>query len=221
MPHAPSPATLRRDRNRREMREMILSAARNILVDCGVSALSMRAVARDIGYSPASLYEYFPSKAALCRALFFEGASGLSGKIRSAFDASGDGAPSSEIARALGVAYREFALDNRELYLLVFSNPVAGFVPDEHDREAASGGYDLLVEAMRSGVQSGTMRDLDPDVAALTSWSVVHGFVMLEILGFVGGDDREQNDGIFNAVLDHVSYWHHPTSDPSGPSSAT
>ena len=179
----------------------------------------MRAVARDIGYSPASLYEYFPSKSALCRALFFEGASGLSGKIRTAFESMGDSATSGEIARALGIAYREFALDNRELYLLVFSNPVAGFVPDEHDREAASGGYDLLLEAMRSGVQSGNMRDLNPDIAALASWSVVHGFVMLEILGFVGGDEREQNDGIFNALLDHVAFWHHPHSDLSAPSS--
>jgi AcrR family transcriptional regulator len=219
MPDTLSPATLRRDRNRREMREMILNAARNILVTGGVSALSMRAVARDIGYSPASLYEYFPSKAALCRALFFEGANGLSGKIRSAFESRGDGATSREIARALGVAYREFALDNRELYLLVFSSPVAGFVPDEQDREAASGGYDLLVEAMRSGVQTGSMRDLNPDVAALASWSVVHGFVMLEILGFVGGDEREQNDIIFNAVLDHVSFWHRPETDSSEPSS--
>ncbi len=72
----------------------------------------------------------------------------------------------------------------------------------------ASGGYDLLVEAMRAGVESGEMRPMNPDIAALASWSVVHGFVMLEMLGYIGEGSREASDATFSALLDHVSGWH-------------
>lgn len=208
MPDSVTPANLRRDRNRREMRATILNAARTILIDGGVSALSMRAVARDIGYSPAALYEYFPSKAALCQSLFFEGASGLSGRMQATMEAVPAGAPALEVARRMGMAYREFALENRELYLLVFSTPVAGFTPDEHDREAASGGYDLLIQTMRNGVASGEMRDMDPDVAALASWALVHGFVMLEMLGYIDAGPRTARDQVFSALIQHAGNWH-------------
>jgi AcrR family transcriptional regulator len=203
-----TPAVERRDRNRREMRETILAAARKILVHEGVSALSMRAVARDIGYSPASLYEYFPSKAALCQALFFEGATGLSGRIGASIAALPNGAPTDRVAATMGIAYRDFALENRELYLLVFSNPVAGFVPDADDRREASGGYEYLVDAMRKGVERGELRAMDADIAALAAWSVVHGFVMLEILGYVGDGTRESSDPVFKQLLSHVGIWH-------------
>lgn len=203
-----TPAMIRRDRNRREMRDTILDAARRIVVESGVAALSMRAVARDIGYSPASLYEYFPSKSALCRALFFEGAEGLSGWIRSTMESLGTDTDAKDMARALGLAYRAFALANRELYILVFTNPIAEFVPDTDGRRAASGGYELLVEAMRRGVESGQMRRMDPDIAALASWSLVHGFVMLEMLGYVDHGSLDANDATFSALLDHASSWH-------------
>ena len=97
-------AVERRDRNRQEMRETILNAARRILLEQGVSALSMRAVARDIGYSPASLYEYFPSKAVLCRSLFFEGANGLAGWIRAVTESFPKNAQGSAITGAMGHA---------------------------------------------------------------------------------------------------------------------
>jgi AcrR family transcriptional regulator len=205
---------IRRDRNRREMRDLILDAARKIVVESGVSSLSMRAVARAIGYSPAALYEYFPSKAILSQALFFEGAEGLSGKIRSTLESLEPGTHPGLAVRQLGIAYREFALDNRELYLLVFTNPVTGFEPDEQDRQAATGGYDLLVEAMHRGVASGDLPAVDPNIAALAAWSVVHGFVMLEMLGYIDGAPAFAGDDTFNALLDHVSLWNAPARKP-------
>lgn len=214
---ASTPAAERRDRNRREMRDTILGAARRMVNAGGVNALSMRAVAREIGYSAAALYEYFPSKSALCQALFFEGASGLSGHIRLAIAESGEGASAGGIVAAMGRAYREYALSNRELYLLVFANPVREFVPDEQDREEASTGFDMLVQSMRAGVEGGQMREMDPEVAALSAWAVVHGFVMLEIVGYVGSQG-DSNDKLFDNVLEHVGNWHRPAHDQNDPS---
>ena len=59
-----SPAE-RRERNRREMIDAILTAARAVMQEHGVAALNLNEVARRVRLRPQSLAEYFPSKAAL------------------------------------------------------------------------------------------------------------------------------------------------------------
>lgn len=202
-PSITNAAIERRDRNRQAMRETILSAARRILFEHGVTSLSMRAVARDIGYSPASLYEYFPSKAVLCQSLFFEGANGLSGWMRAVMESFPEDALARDITGAMAHAYRSYALQNRELYLLVFSNPVPDFVPDEGDRRKASDGFDLLTGAILRGSEQGDMAVDDPIKRAVAAWAVVHGFVMLEIVGYLEGRG-ESADKLFQDVLTQV-----------------
>ncbi|CAN5737246.1 TetR/AcrR family transcriptional regulator [soil metagenome] len=196
-------AVERRDRNRQEMRETILASARRILFEQGVASLSMRAVARDIGYSPASLYEYFPSKAVLCQSLFFEGANGLSGWMRAVTESFPENARAQDITGAMAKAYRSYALQNRELYLLVFSNPVPDFVPAEGDRRKASDGFDLLTSAILRGAEQGDMHVDNPVSSAIAAWTVVHGFVMLEIVGYLDGRG-ESADQLFQDVLTQV-----------------
>lgn len=193
----------RRDRNRQEMRETILGAARRILVTQGVAALTMRAVARDIGYSPAALYEYFPSKAVLCQSLFFEGANGLAGWMRAVIESFPPSASGRDVTGAMAQAYRSYALQNPELYLLVFANPVPDFVPDDDDRRKASDGFDLLTGAISRGAEQGELDVESPVSSAIASWAVVHGFVMLEISGYLSrhGDDP---DTLFHDVLEQV-----------------
>jgi AcrR family transcriptional regulator len=196
-------AVERRDRNRQEMRETILSSARRILFEQGVASLSMRAVARDMGYSPAALYEYFPSKAVLCQSLFFEGANGLAGWMRAVMESFSEDARASDITDAMAHAYRSYALHNRELYLLVFSNPVPDFVPAEGDRRKASDGFELLTEAILKGARQGEMDVDNPVSGAIAAWAVVHGFVMLEIVGYLERH-AENADQLFDDILTQV-----------------
>src|ERR687889_295845 len=67
----PSPSE-RRQRNREEMRAAILEAARAVMREQGVAALSLREVARRVRIQAPSLYAYFPSKMALYDALFLQ-----------------------------------------------------------------------------------------------------------------------------------------------------
>ena len=112
-------AAARRERGRREMREQILDAARRIVREEGIESLSMRAVARAIGYSPAALYEYFPAKEDVIDALYFEGAEGLDGRMRDAMAALPPEASATATFTYLGRAYRAYAHDQPELYRLV------------------------------------------------------------------------------------------------------
>lgn len=117
-----SGAALRREQARREMRAAILDEARRLLTEEGASALSMRAIARALGYSPAALYEYFPAKEDIYKALYFQGTGGLGSRMVAARDRV---PPDSSVRTALfemGRAYRAYAHEQPELFRLVFGD---------------------------------------------------------------------------------------------------
>jgi AcrR family transcriptional regulator len=62
----------RRTRQRAANRGAILDAARRVATREGAAALSLRAVAAEAGYAPASVYEYFRNRAELVLALAAE-----------------------------------------------------------------------------------------------------------------------------------------------------
>ena len=59
----------RRDRERRELRKKILAAARELFVEQGYDAVTMRKIAQAIEYSPTAIYLHFKDKMAVMRAL--------------------------------------------------------------------------------------------------------------------------------------------------------
>lgn len=205
-------AVARRERGRQEMREAILVAARRILAEEGVDALSMRAVARAIGYSPAALYEYFTAKEDLEQSLYFEGAGGLEGRLQSTLASLPPAATAAEALTALGHAYRAYALDQPELFRLIFfrRGPIAP--AGRPGEDGSSGGFDSLLNVITRGIENGEFVSVPPPVLALTAWSVVHGFVVLELSGVLGGggppgvtlgkDGTPSLDPLFAAIID-------------------
>lgn len=178
-------AAARRERARQEMRSAILESARRLVSEEGVEALSMRAIARDLGYSPAALYEYFPAKEDVSRALFFEGAEGLAGLMEQTLAELPAGASAVESMCALGRGYRAYARAHAELFRLAFASTVLTFTPEEVARGHAQGGFGLLVETARRGVETGEFVQLPAELVALHCWAGVHGFVMLELSGML------------------------------------
>src|SRR5215510_7107131 len=63
----------RQERDRAEMRQRILDAARELFIAEGYQNVSVRKIAEKVEYSPAALYAYFPSKDDLFFALAEEG----------------------------------------------------------------------------------------------------------------------------------------------------
>src|SRR5262245_52280453 len=103
----------RRERERRELRQAILAASRDIAAREGWQAVSIRKVAERIEYSPPTIYEHFASKEALLAALMRDGFRLLMERVRASTSAAA--APE---ARFMGIAlaYWEFAWDHPELY---------------------------------------------------------------------------------------------------------
>lgn len=118
----------RRQRNRDEMTAAILETARQIMRQDGVGALNLHEIARQIGLRTSSLYVYFPNKMAIYDALFLMGVRLYREEIQRLIQTLHD---PWEILEAIFEGYMSLALQNPELYQLVFERPVPGFVPSE------------------------------------------------------------------------------------------
>ena len=110
----------RRERNREEMRRAILDAARAVMREQGVAALSLREVARRVKMQAPSLYAYFPNKMALYDALFAEGFRTFHSYMDSAAYRRGH---FREAVHAMFESYMRFAQEHPDLYRTVLRAP--------------------------------------------------------------------------------------------------
>lgn len=207
-------AKARRERVREEMRTAIVDSASRLVAEHGVEGLTIRGVAQDLGYSPGALYEYFDSKELLLCSLYFEGTDGLGVHCERAIEELPKNVSALEGLRALGHAYRAFALAHPELYRLTFfSLKTPPAPPEVDDPEENAGGFGITVALIEQGIAEGALVDLPAPVMAASIWSAVHGFVSLEIGEHITGSDgpglpapppdeaRAKRDQIFEAVL--------------------
>ncbi|UCG23720.1 MAG: TetR/AcrR family transcriptional regulator [Chloroflexota bacterium] len=116
----------RRERNRQEMTDGILQVSRDIMREQGAAALNLNEVARRVGVKTPSLYGYFPNKMAIYDALFRKGMELFVEKITHPEGISGW-----ERFKYAAEAYMSFAVENPELYQILFERPVPGFQPSE------------------------------------------------------------------------------------------
>src|SRR4051794_27860964 len=111
-----------RQRNRRgegeRLRVEILDAARRLLADHPVEALSQRAVAREVGISPPALYLHFADRRALVWAVLEQLFAELARYTETAAAAAKDGSP----LRAWCLAYCRYGLENPGHYRLLFES---------------------------------------------------------------------------------------------------
>lgn len=174
----------RRARYSEEMRQDILQAAREIITEEGAGALSMRGIARRIGYSAPALYEYFTGKEAIAEALFIEGFQKLAEAMEYVEQSEPD--PVARI-RAMGIAYRQFALTYPQEYSIMFSRPIPEFQPkEEHLETIANRAFAPLQRTFAEGIASGVIRPMDARTGATAAWGLVHGLVSLEIADMSG-----------------------------------
>jgi AcrR family transcriptional regulator len=175
------PVTERRERRRLALRESIVEAARTIVRDDGLHALTMRRIAEAIDYAPASLYAHFESREALLAELCGEGFAALRGALESAIE--GVAEPRARLER-LGLAYVRFALENPATYRLIFMEDTAltkGVFEKigSDDGERALG---LIVAPLAELRAAGVLRkSADPMRLADLLWTIVHGIASLRL----------------------------------------
>ncbi len=141
----------------------VVAAARTLLTEEGLEALSLGGVARRLGIRTPSLYKHFGSRRELEAVLMAEGLEAWATALE------GAGATLQDVA----TTYRRWALEHREVYRLLTERPLPRDLlpPGLEDRAAAP----LL----------GALPDRD---LARAAWACVHGLVALELAGRVPAD---------------------------------
>jgi AcrR family transcriptional regulator len=108
----------RRQREKEDLRNRILAAARKIAAEEGWPSVTIRKIAEAIEYTPPIVYEYFESKEDLIRELIYTGFRMLKEEIERARQNEND---TKKFLKIFSLINWDFAFNNKELYQLMFS----------------------------------------------------------------------------------------------------
>lgn len=177
---APRPAN-------RRLRHDILAAAAALVGEQGHGSVTMRAVADRIGYSPTTIYLYFKSR----DDLLDQTVNHAFGVMTDAIAASESGSTPSRI-RQTGRAYVAWALDNPNMYRLMFEHGYLGDTTPEAI-QARRSGLRRLGELVAQGRDEGLCIGGEVPVQQLiyVAWATLHGIASLAISGRMFGNPGE------------------------------
>jgi AcrR family transcriptional regulator len=156
-------------------RERLLQAAVTILVEQGVTGLTVRGLAEAAGSSTIGVYTRFGGRSGVLDALYERTFELLHQKLARLPPRTGDAVAD---VLALAYAYRDFALESPARYAFMFERAVPTYGPDPDLQAIAQRNcYSLLAQRVRPAVPPGTA----PEVATYLVWTSMHGLVSLEL----------------------------------------
>jgi AcrR family transcriptional regulator len=171
----------RREREREEIRGLILDAARELFAREGYEAVTMRRIAENIEYSPTAIYFHFRDKDTLIREICDADFLALAQQ----FGAAAQISDPIERLKLTGLAYFRFGVEHPNHYRLMFMTPhPPGTENLERRGNPEEDAYAFLKTIITEAVEQGRFRkELGEDVEliAQTVWSGVHGVVALHI----------------------------------------
>jgi len=187
-----------RERYRDQVRAEIKQHAWEQIATAGVPALSLNAIAKQVGMSGPALYRYFASRDDLITALIRDAYRSLADTVRAAFDGGADLA-------GLAVTIRDWARSDPQRYFLIYGTPVPGYHAPEDTTAISSEVMAVLLEACRAipvnspetpfdkhldGHRDWAGDDPAPSATlhrALAFWTRLHGVLSLELAGHFTG----------------------------------
>lgn len=187
----------RKERERRELRELIMSTAARLFRERGYDKTSIRAIAEEIEYSPGTIYNHFTDKDELLyevsvRAfdMFFEYIS----RVRSVKD------PLERLFK-LGETYLTFAIEQPAYYELMFimSDPMRSI--NKASWKEGLKNHKVLTDILRDCQKQGHFEGYDLDNLSMMIWSEVHGLSSLLVKERLHMyDDKDDKELIFDAL---------------------
>ncbi|MGW4647702.1 TetR/AcrR family transcriptional regulator [Kitasatospora sp. NPDC004289] len=171
-----------RPRNRRgegtRLREEIVTAAIAVIEREGSKeAVTLRAVAREVGIAAPSIYGHFPDREAIVGAVVTE-ALGRLGAMTGAATAG----VTDPVERLLAgcAAYVEFGIREPACYRIVFgSHKITAGACERQDGPNGLDALMALVRNLEAVVEAGRSASTDPFGDAIALWTALHGQVTL------------------------------------------
>jgi AcrR family transcriptional regulator len=194
----------RRAREKEAMRTKILEATSRLMVEEGPESVSVRRIAEEIEYSPATIYLYFKDKAELIDAICEE----LFGQM--AEDLATAGSDETDPLKRLRVGllrYIEFGMSHPNHYLAVFGAPhrppeIPGTHKTEEAHRLGMEAFEILRQVLRGCISQKIIPDCDVETTSHAAWMCLHGITTLMITTY-GGDCPVYPD-MTSAQRDHI-----------------
>ena len=187
-----------------DLSRALILAGRRILEKEGPAALSLRAVAREAGVSPAAPYHHFKDKGDLLAAVASEGWHELGEAIVAARSEAPD--PKRGLD-AIGFAYVTFARANPNLYRLMYDTACDQEDMPDHAKDETSGWGQVRASLLSVGMDP--TDELELKLATIAAWCAAHG--VAEMVGFkefeplkkaLGGEDE-----LVRRILSHLGIY--------------
>jgi AcrR family transcriptional regulator len=192
----------RKERDREEMKRLILETALAIYKEEGFEHVTIRNITERMEYSPRTLYLYFKDKDQILFALHNQGFNELYTRQLTLVSIKDPG----ERLAAHGRLYIKFALENPELYDLMFiAREPFVCIEDLGEWQMAHRAFEVLMDNVLTCMDAGLMPRENPQIPALAIWSFVHGLAALIIRRKMVMLPAEYQEQIFAEVLRFMS----------------
>jgi AcrR family transcriptional regulator len=177
----------RKAREREELRNLILTSAQRQFVKNGIEQTTIRNIADAIDYSIGTVYKYFKDKNAILHALHSQGFQDLGTQFTVLYNVKNP----LERLKAMGKVYITFAMQNPDMYDLMFNMkaPIA-FLDDSDELEWNEGKttFNVLRNTVKECIAMGHFTGHEAEPLSFLIWSCVHGMCSLKI--------RERTKGV-------------------------
>lgn len=185
-----------------DLSRALVDAALRLIEREGPSALSLRAVAREAGVSPAAPYHHFADKSELLDAVARQGWAALGQEMDRHLALANTPA---QKRIAMGVAYVSFSREHPALYRVMGDCSRDQEQMKMTNDGSESSGYVAVRETL-SAESGGKASDIDLELATIAAWAAAHG--LSEIAGFRQFDGLKAELGgeeaFVRAVLEHL-----------------
>jgi len=170
----------RKQQEKETLRLLILNGAKKLFVEKGIDQTTIRNIADEINYSVGTVYVYFKDKSAILHDLHSIGFRELGGYFKELFLIED---PMQRIKK-MGTIYMKFALENSEMYDLMFNLRAPMEYLENTDNDLWSEGtetFGYVKKTVEDCMLKGHFKNHNSEALAFMIWSLVHGMCSLEI----------------------------------------
>ncbi|MBK8515289.1 MAG: TetR/AcrR family transcriptional regulator [Saprospiraceae bacterium] len=167
----------RKERDKAELKDTILEAAKSILLKHGIKGLSIRKIANNVEYSPATIYLYFKDKDEIMHELMEMGFKLMNSYMSESISELD---PVKRI-NGIGKAYIKFGLEKKDWYDLMFNSekPMKHIEKCLEEWDEGMAMFALLAATCKQAIDKLGLQGVNERILALHLWSCVHGLVNL------------------------------------------
>ena len=182
------------------VRQKILDAAIGLFVAEGYGNVSMRKIARKIGYTPTTIYLYFDDKADLLNQICGQTFAQLTRNLVAISKLSVS--PLERLRLGL-LEYVQFGLKHPNHYAIVFNaSPPAG-PKQSFEKSQGEAAFDTLRESVAACMADGSIEQPNAELVSQTLWACVHGVTSLLITqeGFPFVERRTLTESVVDTII--------------------